>query len=231
MTDVVPAIMPDSLDDLKGKMSRVVGRVPLVQIDIMDGLFVEARSWPYTTGGPQEFQTFIDEEEGFPYWDRMDFSVDLMVRDPLSRIPDWVAAGAHRVIAHIESAPDLDALVAYMEGDDAADGLGLGAEFGLSIDTTTPNETIEPYIDRVHVIQCMGIETIGLQGQPFDERVLDKIAFIKERRTKTRISVDGGVNLNTAKLLVDAGADILVSGSTIFESDDIVDTIEQLKAL
>src|SRR3989338_570743 len=92
-----------------------------------------------------------------------------------------------------------------------------------------------PYIEDdgkplpIDFAQFMGIEKIGFQGQLFDERVLGKIADLRERFPKVIISVDGGVNMKNAPRLIKAGANRLVSGSTIFESDNIKDAIEKLK--
>src|SRR3990167_4611729 len=82
MVEIIPAIMPRSLVDLTEKMSLVKGLVPLVQIDVMDGVFVPEAGWPYTAGGPQEFSKFSDEGEGLPFWEEVDVEVDLMVSDP-----------------------------------------------------------------------------------------------------------------------------------------------------
>jgi ribulose-phosphate 3-epimerase len=77
----------------------------------------------------------------------------------------------------------------------------------------------------------MAIARIGYQGEPFDERCISNIMALKEKFVDLIISVDGGVNLETAPRLVDAGAERLVAGSAIFNTDDIIDTIEQFKSL
>ncbi len=230
MIDIVPAVMPESFEDLREKLARVAGIVPFVQIDVMDGIFVDSNSWPYIPGGPQQLAEYSKEKEGLPFWSELSFEIDLMVSDPETVIDDWVRAGASRVIVHIESISDMDEFIKNAQNILLHDTSGIaGIEFGLALNTTTPNEAVEPYLEEVNLIQCMGIEKIGYQGEPFDERVLDKVRKLKKRKPDLIVSVDGGVSVETVPLLVNAGADILVSGSTIFQSDDIVKAIEDLK--
>lgn len=228
MADIVPAIMPTDFNDLKAKLELVADIVPYVQIDIMDGVFVEGWTWPYTPGGPQEFSEYSAGRNNFPFSDKIRFEVDLMVANPKVVIDDWVRAGASRVIVHVESVENLDEFMSTL-GEDISSGRFSGAEFGLSLNIETDNEIIVPYLNKIDIVQCMGISKIGAQGNTYDNRVLDKIKFFKGIAKK--ISVDGGVNLENAQELVDAGADILISGSTIFESDDIVDTIEKFQSV
>ncbi|KKP76360.1 MAG: hypothetical protein UR72_C0002G0006 [Parcubacteria group bacterium GW2011_GWC1_35_21] len=77
----------------------------------------------------------------------------------------------------------------------------------------------------------MGIEKVGFQGQEFNKKVLENIKILKERFPDLVISVDGGVNFETVPLLIEAGAMKLIIGSTIFNTDDIVGTIEEFKNL
>jgi len=104
-------------------------------------------------------------------------------------------------------------------------------EIGVAINSTTPLEQIFPIVNSVDFVQCMGIEHIGFQGQDFDERVLEQIKNLKEKFNDLIISVDGGVTLHTAPLLINAGATRLVAGSAIFNIDDIIDTIEKFRNL
>ncbi len=228
MAEIVPAIMPTDFDDLRDTLSLVSDIVPYVQIDIMDGLFVEGSTWPYTPGGPQKFSEYSTGREKFPFGDKMRFEVDLMVANPKIVTDDWVRAGASRVIVHVESIKNLDQ---FMSGifEDLSSGRATAVEFGLALNTTTDRELIVPFLDKIDLVQCMGIEEIGFQGNPYDKRVLDTIAFFKGRAKK--ISVDGGVSLDNAEELVTAGADILIAGSAIFESDDIVKTIEKFQSI
>ena len=233
MIEIVPAIIPKSLSDLTDHLERVKGLVPVVQVDIVDGKFVPSVGWPYTKGGEKEFQQIIKEEEGFPYWQELDIEVDLMVQNPEEVVEDWMHAGVTRIVVHIESTKnfnnivrDLNAHVTRSE-EDMINVVSLGIAFN----TTTSIDTIEPYLSDVDFVQCMGIAKIGYQGQPFDERVLDQISELRERHPELIISVDGSVNLETAADLASAGASRLVSGSALFESEDIEATLEEFKMI
>ena len=104
-------------------------------------------------------------------------------------------------------------------------------ELGLAINTTTSIDVLAPYCHRIDFVQCMGIARIGFQGEPFDERVLDQVRVARSTRPDMPISVDGAVNMETAKRLVETGATRLVSGSAILEADDFTQAIAEMKNL
>ncbi|OGG47912.1 hypothetical protein A3D66_00730 [Candidatus Kaiserbacteria bacterium RIFCSPHIGHO2_02_FULL_50_9] len=229
MAEIIPAIMPANLEDLREKLARVDGLVPLVQIDIMDGIFVPSRSWPFIEGGLDEFARIVAEEDGLPFWNTLDFEIDLMVSSPETAIRQWFAAGARRFIVHIESILDFEEILDFFDVNIRAEDEG--AELGVALNVDTPNAVIEPFLDRVHFVQCMGIERIGFQNEPFDERVLERIVDLRERYPDVILSVDGGVGLETASVLIEAGVDRLAVGSDLFESDDIEKTLREFQSL
>ncbi|MBX4211094.1 hypothetical protein KW783_03955, partial [Candidatus Parcubacteria bacterium] len=163
--EIIPAIMPKSMRDLKEKMSRVAAIVPLVQVDIMDGIFVSEKTWPY--GFSEEFKQIIVEKEGFPFWDQVDFEADLMISDPVRGVEEWISAGARRVIVHIESTENFPYVVDTFKSRAPAKDSLFNIELGVAINPDTPNEKIAPYIKDVDFVQCMGIAKIGFQSQPF----------------------------------------------------------------
>jgi ribulose-phosphate 3-epimerase len=150
-----------------------------------------------------------------------------MVAEPERVVTDWVRVGVKRIIVHVESSKYIAA--ALMRGRAAAEERGRAAEFGLAINTTTDNAALDPYLNDIDFIQCMGIENIGYQGQPFDERVLAKIRALRAEQPSITISVDGGVNFETAPLLIDAGANRLVSGSAIFSGRNVSENLEMMR--
>ncbi|KKW35397.1 MAG: Ribulose-phosphate 3-epimerase [Candidatus Giovannonibacteria bacterium GW2011_GWA2_53_7] len=236
MIEIIPAIMPDSYEDLIAKVSRVQGNTNVAQIDIMDGAFVVSRSWPYSEGGTRaepHFAAMITQDEGLPFWDSLDYEIDLMIARPEDHIGEWLPLGASRLIFHIEAIRDIEKFFAsdlFVEGAREIGGETV-IEIGLAINPDTPISTIEPYVDRVDFVQVMGIAKIGYQGQPFDERVLTQINQLRVAHPSLIISVDGGVNEETVKLLADVGADRLVAGSAIFGKDDIGEAIADLQSL
>lgn len=231
MIKVLPAIIPQNFKHLQDTLVKVAPYASTVQIDATDGKFTPAYSWPYKGATDPDFAKILQEEEGFPFWDEIDFEADLMILEPEKKVWDWIKAGAKAVIIHIESTENIGELLMELKKRSVPKKSPAYVEIGLAIGTDTPNETLYPFIDRIDFIQCMGIAKIGYQGQEFDERVLEKIKDFREKYPNITIAVDGSVNLKTAPALVKAGADKLISGSAILESDDIPSVIYDLEHL
>jgi len=104
-------------------------------------------------------------------------------------------------------------------------------EIGLAISSEIDLEKIKTLINRVDFIQCMGIRKIGFQGQPFEEKIIDKIKEIKRIYPDIKISVDGGVNEKSAPCLIEAGADRLVIGTALDQALDIKSRIREFENL
>jgi ribulose-phosphate 3-epimerase len=215
--EIIPAVMPRSLNDLEEHVSRVAGFVPWVQVDVMDGLFVRGKTWPYIAFDAKGFEF---EGEGLPHWKDVDYEFDLMVKNPEKQIDRFVMFGASRVIFHIESTDAIAEAIALAREKEL--------EVGLALNIDTPNEAIEKFISDIDFVQFMGISTIGLQGEPFDGRVIEKISSFRKKFPDVIISVDGGVSLDNALALTKAGANRLVAGSAIFKNDDTYGAIEEL---
>ena len=239
MTEITPAILEADFDGLRDKMAQVNGLTPLVQIDVCDGKFVHHKTWPYIKGGMDEFAKIIAEEEGFPFWDSLDFEIDLMVKNPEEVVNDWVKAGAKSVVLHIESAPNvLEIIEKLREEYGTSKDEAFGLKIGLALDIDTPNDDLFEILDLidedgdsiVDFVQFMGMlpANVGFQGQELDEEVLEKISDLRNLYPEIPISVDGGVNFDNAADLVSAGATRLISGSAIFESGDIAKAIDDL---
>ena len=231
MKEIIPAIIPEDFYDLQGKMSLVAGLAPLVQIDVLDGKFTPEASWPYNVEEDKNFLDIVRGEKGFPYWEKIDFEVDLMVEDPFTFWEDWFNAGAKRIIFHIESKTNWETIIAEFKKHSVEKDLPFYTELGFAINIDTPLEKLLPVIAQADFIQCMGIARIGFQGEPFDERVIEKIKEIKKHYPEMIVSVDGGVSLENAQALIEAGATRLVSGSAIFEDSDISSIIGEFRNL
>jgi ribulose-phosphate 3-epimerase len=231
MIDVIPAVLPKNYEDMKDKVALMRGIVPIVQIDICDGIFVSSKSWPFSTGGFEDFNflKIMNEEEGMPFWEDIDFELDLMVADAVINFDIYTKLSPKRIVFHLEAVGDLDEFKHFIEGIDVY--IRDAIQIGIAINVTTPAEKVFPLVNYVDFIQCMGIEQIGYQGQEFDERVLVQIKSLKEKYNDLIISVDGGVNFETAKLLIDAGASRIIAGSLILKSENIRETIGELESL
>ena len=232
--EIIPAVLAKDYEEMKDKIALVRGIVPMVQIDLCDGIFVQNKTWPFDSaqGEPfseEHFRKILNEEEGMPFWEDIDFELDLMVADAVENFDIYTKLGPKRIVFHIEAVGDLNEFKDFIEGIDVY--IRDAIQIGVAINTTTPIEQIFPLVNSIDFAQCMGIEKTGFQGQDFDERVLDNIKILKEKFPGITISVDGGVNFETAPKLIKAGADRLVAGSLILKSNDIRETIRELENL
>lgn len=227
---IVPAILPTSRDDLDEKLHRLHGLVDDVQVDVVDGRFVTPASWPY-----KDAHGDVREPSGdtFPYLGELSFEVDLMVDEPENVIRHWIEAGATRIIIHAETTRMLPKLMNDLAGtyghdkDFAPDLLS----FGLAINVSTELSLIEPFLDQCDFVQFMGIAKIGKQGEPFDKKVLPKISAFRKKYPVMALQVDGGVSLETAPGLLQAGVTRLVVGSDLWKAPDLVAEIKKLQGL
>ena len=237
MTEVLPAIIPISYEDLKEKMSVVRGLTSLVQIDVCDGKFVSSKCWPYVGDEENNFEKILKEDEGFPFWQDMDFEADLMVQNPETEAEKWIKAGAKAIVLHYESSSDIIELIKRLRKDYgySADSIA-GIEIGIAINIDTPNAVLDEFLNAdkngrafIDFVQFMGIKKIGYQGQEFDEEVFKKIKALRKKYPSVMISIDGGVNFDNNKALIKAGVNKLISGSAIFESENIKKAVEEMK--
>ncbi|MEK7501644.1 MAG: hypothetical protein AAB629_01845 [Patescibacteria group bacterium] len=218
--EIIPAILPKTFKELEESVASIQGLVKSVQIDICDGKFVPNATWPYRKRD-DSFEMIIREQQGLPFWEKLDYEFDLMVSNPCEVVDDWVKAGATRIIIHAES-----------EGvAEAIKKLDNRVEVGLALNIETPISATEPFKEMIQFVQCMGIRHVGFQGQAFDGEVIEKIKAIRLEYPDVIISIDGGVSLENAKQLIEAGVNRLVVGSVIFDSENIINTIRQFRDL
>lgn len=216
---IIPAVMPQDYDDLVEKIGFVYHHVDSVQIDVMDGKFVPSISWPYSDDS--HFENMMKQDEGLPHWEDLDFSVDLMVSNPKEEVQKWIDVGVAEVIIHIESLNgDIEFVRELKERDVVSICLAIGVD--------TPNEELEKYEGLYDSVQFMGIKKVGYQGEPFVDEVLNKLSVFSEQYPSIPIMVDGAVNEETIKILVDAGATRLAVGSAIFNAIDAKGAIREL---
>lgn len=228
MTEVVPAILVKDFNELKEKLAIYKDFVKIVQIDVCDGRFVNTISWPMNQDDAESLSSIIDEEEGMPYWTELDYEFDLMIKNAHEQFDTFIQLGAKRIVFHLE-AEDEKEFHDFLESIDPY--IRDNIEIGLAINTTTNIDKLDQYINYLDFIQCMGIEHIGQQGQPFDERVLEQISSIKKKYPEVVISIDGSVNEKTAEILVKHGVNRLVIGSALLRTYDIKNKILEFEEI
>ena len=184
---------------------------PWLHIDVMDGHFV-----PNISFGAPVMKCIRKDFDGV-------FDVHLMISEPLRYIDDFVKAGADMITFHLESDSDAAATI------DAIHQKGLKA--GIAIKPKTPAEAVKPYLDRVEMVLVMTVEP-GFGGQKFMTDMMPKVTeirhWIEEIGRDIDLQVDGGVNGETAKICIQAGANVLVAGSYLFSKPDYAAAIQSL---
>jgi ribulose-phosphate 3-epimerase len=228
MTEVIPAVLVKNFNELKEKLAIYKDLVKIVQIDVCDGNFVNTISWPMNQDDAESLSSIIDEEEGMPYWTELDYEFDLMVRNAHEQFDTFIQLGAKRIVFHLE-AEDEKEFHDFLESIDPY--IRDNIEIGLAINTTTNIDKLDQYVNYLDFIQCMGIEHIGQQGQPFDKRVLEQISSIKKKYPEVVISIDGSVNEETAEILVKHGVNRLVIGSALLRTYDIKNKILEFEEI
>ncbi|MEK0325213.1 MAG: ribulose-phosphate 3-epimerase, partial [Nitrosopumilus sp.] len=183
-----------------------------LHIDVMDGHFV-----PNIAFGPDVVKALRDEVDLF-------LDVHLMITEPSRYLKIFSDSGADRLIVHLESEGDTASLLRSIEK--------LGVKVGLAINPSTDLKELEEFVNLVDVVQVMTVNP-GFGGQTFMKDQLDKIRNLKRKMNElglsVRIAVDGGINSETAPLAVQAGASILVAGSSIYNQEGSVE--ENVKLL
>src|SRR3989344_3143942 len=201
MIEIVPAILPKDYEDLKNKIAMVRGIAPMVQIDICDGVFVKSITWPFLGGNnlDEHFERILKEQEGMPFWEDVDFELDLMVSDAVQNFYIYSKLGPKRMIFHVEAVGNLEEFKEWLEAVDpyVKDSINIG----VAINPSTPLENLFPNIDCIDFVQCMGNDEIGYHGVSLDEVVYEKIKILREKYSDLPIAIDIGVNMNTAPLL------------------------------
>jgi len=147
-----------------------------------------------------------------PEWDKVDYEIDLMSSAPESDVFDWIKAGAKRIVLHFESSKETPKLIKEIRAEYGSPRENPSApEIGMSALNDTQISLWEDIIPLVDFVQLMGIRRIGYQGEPFDERVLERIKILKAKYPELVLSVDGAVSADTAPILIKAGVPLFKS--------------------
>lgn len=234
MAEIIPAILPKSYDELVEQLDIAAPCVTTVQIDICDGGYAPTRTWPYLKGvdTDQIFEGIVSQEKALPHWEELNYEFDLMVKDVMDKIPDFISAGASKVIVHKGSVDDEELATIIKDYGKHSEELGpFDVELGIALKPSETAESIKDIVPHIHSVQVMGSEKIGHHGETLNEKAIELIRNLRAAYPDLPISIDIGVNLETAPKLIDAGATHLVVGSALFNAVDFAGTLEEFRQL
>ncbi len=201
---ISPSILSADFSQLGTEIKRLEeGGADMIHVDVMDGHFV-----PNLTIGPPVIKALRKHSS-------LKFDVHLMISPVHKYIEAYADAGADIITIHPEATQDLQESIKTIKD--------LKKKVGVSLNPESKIELISEFLDQIDLVLIMSVNP-GFGGQKFMPEVLDKIKQIKkiqqEKNLKFDIEIDGGINFENCKIAIDAGANILVSGTTVFKSND-----------
>ncbi|MFZ0446823.1 MAG: ribulose-phosphate 3-epimerase [Bacillus sp. (in: firmicutes)] len=213
MVKIAPSILSADFSKLGEEISDVEkGGAELIHVDVMDGHFV-----PNITIGPLVVESIRPIT-------KLPLDVHLMIENPDQYIESFAKAGADYITVHVEACRHLHRTIQLIKS--------FGVKAGVVLNPATPVQLIEPIIEELDIVLLMSVNP-GFGGQKFIPSVLNKIKQVrdlaKQKGVQLEIEVDGGVNEQTARLCVEAGATILVAGSAVYNQEDRGKAISILK--
>lgn len=211
--DIAPSILSADFSRLGEEIEAVTrGGATILHVDVMDGHFV-----PNLTVGLPVVKSLASKTN-------LPIDAHLMISDPGQYAQQFVAAGAKMVSVHVEADAHLHRTLASIRAG--------GAQAGVVLNPATPVETLAEALPFADYVLVMSVNP-GFGGQKFITTSVDKVRrlrrLIDERQLRTRIEIDGGIDLDNIASVVEAGAEIIVAGSAIFGSPDPEIAVKELR--
>jgi len=217
--EIIPTVIAKDFFEVQEKIKRAEPFFDWLQLDIMDGQFVANKTWQR----PKDLLKLKT---------KLKLEAHLMVANPWQVVDDWLAAGIQRIIVHWEAvscagaetqgAMSLQKIIDQVKNQQK--------EFGLALNPETPVDILTDWLVQTDSVLLMTVNP-GQGGQEFMPRVLPKITQLRQMWPDGRISVDGGIDLISAKQCLQAGADILSVGSSLWQADDLEQAVKTFKEI
>ena len=201
---ISPSILSADFSQLGNEIKRLEdGGADMIHVDVMDGHFV-----PNLTIGPPVIKALRN-------YTKLPFDVHLMIAPVHKYIKNYAEAGADIITIHPEATNNLEESIKHIKN--------LGKKVGISLNPNTKIDIIKEFLNEINLVLVMSVHP-GFGGQKFISEVLIKIKELKKIKDQQNlnfdIEVDGGINFDNNKLVIEAGANILVSGTTIFKNNN-----------
>lgn len=205
---LAPSILSADFSQLAAEVARIEeGGAHLIHVDVMDGHYV-----PNISYGPVVMKSLLGKT-------KLPFDVHLMIENADQYIPEFVTDNTEYITVHKEACTHLDRTISLIQS--------YGVKAGVSLNPATAICEIEPILHKLDMVLIMSVNP-GFGGQSFIPYALDKVRELdrirRERNLSFEIEVDGGVDLDKSVDILGAGTDIIVVGSKIFGSSDVVET-------
>ena len=211
---VAPSILSADFANLASELKRAEdGGADWIHVDVMDGHFV-----PNLTIGPPVVKAIRGAT-------KLPLDVHLMITNPDQYLNDFADAGANYLTVHAEACTHLQRTLVQIRS--------LGMKAGVSLNPATPPDHLEYVLADVDLVLIMSVNP-GFGGQKFIDAVVPKVRAVRNMlnaagRTDVHVSVDGGINTKTAKVMSEAGADVLVAGKSVYGSKNVAEAIQSLR--
>lgn len=215
MIKIAPSILSADFSNLASEVKKVEeAGADLLHIDVMDGHFV-----PNISLGPPIIASLRDKTS-------LPFDVHLMISQPDRYIENFIKAGADIICVHAETCTHLNSTINQIKG--------FGIKAAVALNPATSLSVIEYSLESIDMVLIMTVNP-GFGGQSFIRSMLGKIKALKsmidERKLIIDLEVDGGINQSNIREVIDAGANVIVAGSAVYNSKDIKEAIDGLKSM
>ena len=209
MIKIAPSLLSADFADLKNEVIDI-NNADFIHLDVMDGQFV-----PNLSFGPTLIKSIRKHSD-------LVFDVHLMIKNPIKYVEAFCNAGADIVTFHVEADDDVKETILKIKE--------CGKKCGIVLSPDTDAEAVLPYLDMVDMILLMSVYP-GFGGQKYIPRITDKIKKVREYSGDRNIDleIDGGITAENVKEAIDAGANVIVAGTSVFGKEDRKKAIEELR--